>query len=74
MGLAGTGRGSSRSSFGSSLSGSPVGSEGSIHGNDAMQYSDDEDEGKDGYKIGGYHPVKVLLQVYYAFILLRALS
>lgn len=24
-----------------------------------MQYSDDEDEGKDGYKVGGYHAVKV---------------
>lgn len=24
-----------------------------------MQYSDDEDEGKEGYKVGGYHAVKV---------------
>lgn len=24
-----------------------------------MQYSDDEDEGKEGYKVGGYHTVKV---------------
>ncbi|CAM9367054.1 unnamed protein product, partial [Laminaria digitata] len=22
-----------------------------------MQYSDDEDEGKEGYKVGGYHTV-----------------
>lgn len=55
----GGGRGSSRSSFGSSLSGSPGGSEGSFRGEDPMQYSDDEDEGKEGYKVGGYHAVKV---------------
>ncbi|CAN0215285.1 unnamed protein product, partial [Discosporangium mesarthrocarpum] len=24
-----------------------------------MQYSDEEDEGMDGYKVGGYHPVKI---------------
>lgn len=52
----GGGRGSSRSSLGSSLSGSPAGS---LHDKDPMQYSDDEDEGRDGYKVGGYHTVKV---------------
>ncbi|CAM9293202.1 unnamed protein product, partial [Choristocarpus tenellus] len=26
---------------------------------DPMQYSDEEDEGKDGYKVGGYHAVKI---------------
>ena len=59
MGGGGGGRGSSRSSFGSSLSGSPGGSEGSFRGKDPMQYSDDEDEGKEGYKVGGYHTVNV---------------
>lgn len=59
LGGGGGGRGSSRSSFGSSVSGSPGGSENSFRGKDPMQYSDDEDEGKDGYKIGGYHAVKV---------------
>lgn len=53
------GRGSSRSSIGSSLSASPDGSAGSPRGQDPMQYSDDEDEGKEGYKVGGYHAVKV---------------
>lgn len=52
----GGGRGSSRSSLGSSLSGSPAGS---LHDKDPMQYSDDEDEGREGYKVGGYHAVKV---------------
>ena len=60
IGLGGAGRGSSKSSFGSSLSGSPVGSDGTAHGNDPMQYSDEDDEGKDGYKVGGYHAVKVI--------------
>lgn len=41
------------------MSGSPGGSENSCRGKDPMQYSDDEDEGKDGYKVGGYHAVKV---------------
>lgn len=60
MGGGAGGRGSSRSSFGSSLSGSPAGSESSFRGKDPMQYSDDEDEGNEGYKVGGYHTVKVL--------------
>lgn len=59
LGGGGGGRGSSRSSFGSSVSGSPGGSENSFRDKDPMQYSDDEDEGKDGYKVGGYHAVKV---------------
>lgn len=59
LGGGGGGRGSSRSSFGSSVSESPGGSESSFHGQDPMQYSDDEDEGKEGYKVGGYHAVKV---------------
>ena len=30
------------------------------HGSDSAEdYTDDEDEGEDGYKPGGYHPVKV---------------
>jgi hypothetical protein len=30
------------------------------HGSDSAEdYTDDEDEGEDGYKVGGYHPVKV---------------
>ena len=41
------------------MSESPGGSESSFHGQDPMQYSDDEDEGKEGYKVGGYHAVKV---------------
>ncbi|CAN0283884.1 unnamed protein product, partial [Ectocarpus sp. 12 AP-2014] len=53
------GRGSSRSSFDSSVTESPGGSESSFRGKDSMQYSDDEDEGKEGYKVGGYHAVKV---------------
>lgn len=64
MGGGGGGRGSSRSSFGSSLSGSPGGSEGSFRGKDPMQYSDDEDEGKEGYKVGGYHTVNVRNNMY----------
>lgn len=59
LGAPGGVRGSSRSSLGSSLSGSPGGSVNSFRGQDPMQYSDDEDEGKDGYKVGGYHAVKV---------------
>eukprot|EP00752_Nemacystus_decipiens_P009400 g8403.t1 len=59
LGGGGGGRGSSRSSFGSSVSGSPGGSENSLRDKDPMQYSDDEDEGKEGYKIGGYHAVKL---------------
>ncbi|CAM9336516.1 unnamed protein product, partial [Hapterophycus canaliculatus] len=59
LGAGGGGRGSSRSSFGSSMSGSPGGSENSYRGKDPMQYSDDEDEGKEGYKVGGYHAVKL---------------
>ncbi|CAM9466325.1 unnamed protein product [Scytosiphon promiscuus] len=59
LGAGGGGRGSSRSSFGSSMSGSPGGSESSYRGKDPMQYSDDEDEGKEGYKVGGYHAVKL---------------
>lgn len=55
----GGGRGSSRSSFDSSVTESPGGSESSFRGKDSMQYSDDEDEGKEGYKVGGYHAVKV---------------
>ena len=41
------------------MSGSPGGSDSSLRGKDPMQYSDDEDEGKEGYKVGGYHAVKV---------------
>lgn len=59
MGGHGGGRGSSRSSLGSSASASPGGSVSSLHTEDPMQYSDDEDEGKEGYKVGGYHAVKV---------------
>lgn len=55
----GGGRGSSRSSLGSSLSASADGSVDSAHEQNPMQYSDDEDEGKEGYKVGGYHAVKV---------------
>lgn len=44
------------------MSGSPGGSESSYRGKDPMQYSDDEDEGKEGYKVGGYHAVKVGLE------------
>lgn len=51
-------RGSSRSSVASSFSASPGGSANSPRGQDPMQYSDDEDEGKEGYKVGGYHAVK----------------
>ncbi|KAL7489239.1 hypothetical protein ACHAW6_014869 [Cyclotella cf. meneghiniana] len=30
------------------------------HGSDSAEdYTDDEDEGEDGYKVGGYHPVKI---------------
>ena len=30
------------------------------HGSDSAEdYTDDEDEGEDGYKPGGYHPVKI---------------
>ncbi|CAM9243495.1 unnamed protein product, partial [Phaeothamnion confervicola] len=32
---------------------------GSSSGSGAMEYSDEDDEGTDGYKVGGYHPVKV---------------
>lgn len=59
LGGGGGGRGSSRSSFDSSVTESPGGSESSFRGKDSMQYSDDEDEGKEGYKVGGYHAVKV---------------
>lgn len=51
------------------MSGSPGGSENSFRGKDPMQYSDDEDEGKDGYKVGGYHAVKVGKVCRHAFLL-----
>lgn len=62
LGAGGGGRGSSRSSLGSSLSASANGSVDSPHGQNPMQYSDDEDEGKEGYKVGGYHAVKVSIR------------